>query len=70
MQDFENNKTFPCASVYKKHFGSWNNGLKAIGLNINKIGKLDGNEKCEICHTHNTSSWYYQNDMEFVINVM
>lgn len=37
--EFETNKDFPSAKVYKNRFGSWNNGLKKAGLKLNLIMK-------------------------------
>lgn len=42
--DFVNNPGYPGFSTYQKHFGSWNNALKLVGLDVDtmvKQGNLD-----------------------------
>jgi len=39
QKDFENNPEYPNYGVYRKRFGSWNNALALVELDINKGGK-------------------------------
>jgi len=58
---------YPSAGVYQYYFGSFNNALEIAGLEINKIGKLDGTERCTNCNKYANeivgfSNWYYYNN--------
>lgn len=39
MKDFEYSSLYPCESVYRRRFGSWNNSLKLANLDIDTLIK-------------------------------
>lgn len=49
QNDFVNNPEYPNYSIYRKRFGSWNNALMLVGLDINKRDKKYTDEELLDC---------------------
>ena len=66
-KDFRYNHDYPDPSIFKNHFGTWNNGLIEAGFNIHKSWHRNSeNDRCSICGRSTTTDWYLHTDNTIV----